>query len=164
MHGEVDLAGVHEGPEVKAVLGFRGHPVGVEPYEQVDGFHEGLIGQLRQRQPPGGAPEPAGVGFGAEDRDPPILLPVRLEPLENRLRVMEDGRSRIHRDRSIWTDLGVMPPAAARPARYRHVLAENPPEAGIGEDALALGRRRPPGCRRDVERETDRGGAHWYPV
>src|SRR5712691_12633338 len=104
MYREIDLALVHEGPEVEAVCGFGGHPLGIQPHQLVDGFYERTVRQLWQGQPSGGAPESVGVGFGAEDRDSPILLPIRLEPFENRRRVVEDGRAGVHRDRSVWTD------------------------------------------------------------
>src|SRR5438445_23983 len=50
-HGEVDLARVHERPEVEAVLDLDWHPVGVQTHDEVDGLDEGRFRELGQRQP-----------------------------------------------------------------------------------------------------------------
>jgi hypothetical protein len=84
-------------------------------------------------------------------------MPVRLHPLEDLLRVVQDGGSRVHQDRAVRNDLAVMPADALGPGDRHHVVGEVLAEPGGSEDlgpAFDRNRRRILG-----DAEVELGGA-----
>src|SRR5882762_8016713 len=100
------------------------------------------------------------MGVRAEYGDPSILLAVRLEALEDRLRVVEDRDSGIQLQRAIRTKLGVMPAPLAVPAHSNHVLAEKLPEARIRQQPVPRRSRCALGGRSGLEIDSGGVGAH----
>ena len=90
-------------------------------------------------------------------------MPVRLETLEDLLRVVQDGGRRVHLQRAVLLDAPVRPAGLLRVRDAGHVFGEHGAELRRGEGGLALGvgdgRVRP----RDLEEVGGRGcceGAH----
>ena len=69
-------------------------------------------------------------------------MPVRLEPFEDGLPVMEHGGGRLKRQPLAGADLQRMPAVPRISARRSHVIGEVATEAGRGEDGCAILLRR----------------------
>src|SRR6266566_6454166 len=151
MDREAHLAGIHERAQIEAVLRSRRHPLGVNAQQPLDRLDEDTIGKLRQGEPSGRSAEADRMRVRTEYGDPSILLAVRLEALEDRLRVVEDRDPGIQLQRSIGTKLSVMPAPLAVPADSNQVLGEKLPEAGIGQQPLPRRGRRSLGGRSGPE-------------
>ena len=124
---------------------------GVDPsLESLEG--EGVLGNLRHRHAIGGVLEAARIGVGAEQVHAAVVTLVGLQALKNFLGVVQDGAGRIDLEVGACLDLGLVPAALGLiVADDRHVIGEDPPEAGVHQpgDAVLLGRWG--GCGLDVE-------------
>ena len=69
----------------------------------------------------------------------PSAHAVRLEPLEDLLGVVQHGAGRVHRDGRPRLDARVVPALAVGVADRDHVVGEDPPEPGFGQQRVALG-------------------------
>src|SRR5258707_4006607 len=101
MDREAHLARVHERPQIEAVLRSGRHPLAINAQQPLDGLDEESIGKLRQGEPPGRPAEARRMRVRAEYGNPPLLLAVRLQALEDRLRVVKDRDSGIQLQRAI---------------------------------------------------------------
>src|SRR5690606_30646055 len=80
---------------------------------------------------------------GTEGPDRAVAVSIRLEALEDLLRVVEDRGRRVERERPVGPEDRVVPTALRRPAGGDHVVGEELAEAGVGEDLPpTLGGRR----------------------
>ena len=144
-HGGSD----HEGPQVQALLGARRHPVLVVRDQQLDRLHERVVRQFRHRHPGRRAPEPRGIGVRPERDNRARLLPVRLQPFEDLLAVVQDGGRGVEHERAVRLELAVVPALIGRPAQRDHVVGKYLPETGRLEQTGP-----------DVVRDTTLGGVH----
>ncbi len=71
-----------------------------------------------------------GIGIGAEQIHAAVFTHIGLEPFENLLRVMQDGRCGIEREIRAGFDARAMPAVGLIVADDGHVIGENPAEAG----------------------------------
>jgi hypothetical protein len=111
---------------------------------------------MNRYSPAGRALEAEGVLLGAEGGDGPVGLAVRLEALEDLLRVVQDHGGRIEGERRVRHELAVVPAAALGPLDRHHVVGEVAAEPRVGQDRVALrgGERAGGGL------ELDRGRRH----
>ena len=109
------------------------------------------FGQLRHRHAVGRTLEAPCIGVGAEQVHAAVVALVGLEAFKNLLRVMQHGQRRIEREIGAGFDPRVMPALRLVVADDRHVIGENPAEAGIHQlcRAVLLGGRTSRGL--DVE-------------
>ena len=134
-HPEEGLGGEHERPHVEALLARRlRHPALVGADQGVDGGHEVLDREHRQRQPLRGADHPGRVLLRAEGPDRAVRVAVGLHALEDLLRVVQDGGRGVQRERGVRRDAGVVPALLGGPLGDEHVVGEVPAEAGGRED------------------------------
>jgi len=82
---------------------------------------------------------------------------VRLEALEDLLRVVQHRGRRLELDRAVGRDARAVPSALLRPADVDHVVGEVLAEAGLGEDVGVLGCR--PGFLVRLYHELEGGGS-----
>ncbi len=82
--------------------------------------------------------EPARIFFRAEQRDAVIRLLVGFHPFENFLRVMQDGRGRIERNRLSRADARIEPPFSFGIIDHDHVIGKQRPETGIDQSRVAV--------------------------
>ncbi len=80
-----------------------------------------------------------GVGLRSERPHRAVLVAEGLEPLEDLLRVVQDGSRRVELERTVRHDLAVVPALVRGPGRDDHVVGELLAEAGIRQDRLAVG-------------------------
>ena len=137
LHAEEDLVGEHERPDVEAAVAVR-DPGAVDLHELVDSLEEHVLRQDRHGEALGRLLEAAGILQRAEQRRAAVGGAVGLQPLEDLLRVVQDRRGRIHRDRRARLDLGVIPALGLMIADGDHVVGEDPAEARILEQFRAL--------------------------
>ena len=158
---EAAVGGDHERPQVEAVPLLRRNPVPVLRHEQVDCADERRLGQFRHGHPARRPVEPCRVRLRAERHDRAARLPVRLQALENLLRVVEHRGGGFERDRAVRLKLAVMPAPVIRPADRHHVVGEDLAEPGICQQPLPISsRNRAAG---GTERKVDlsvRAGSH----
>jgi hypothetical protein len=132
------------------------HPGAVDAHELFDRVDEHGLGQRRHRQALGRIVEAPCVGVGAEQVHAAVVALVGLEALENLLRVMQDGRGRIEREILAGFDARVVPALGLIVADDRHVIGEDPAEAGIHQPCRALRLRLRMGRGPDLEFQTHR--------
>ncbi len=152
-HTEEDLAGVGERPQVEAAVLTLGDPLPVDRDDLVQRLEEDLLRQLRHRHPLSGLGEARGVRLRAEHRDTAVGQRVRLQTLEDLLRVVQHGAGRIHRDRRARLDAGLIPPLAVGVTHGDHVVREDPAESGVRQHRGTLGVRHGRLMRTDLEIE-----------
>ena len=109
--------------------------------QQVDGLDKRLLRQLRKRQSPRGAAKASGVRVWPEHGHASVRLTECLQSLEHSLCVVKERGTGIELEGRVSLQLGVVPPILGVPPHRDHVLGEDPAEARIREQAVALLRR-----------------------
>ncbi len=154
-HAEELLAGDHEGAQVEAALvglaAGRGYPGVVLGQQRLERADEVLVGELRQGQAAGAAPEALGVLLGAEGPDGAVGMPVGLDALEDLLGVVQHGGGGVQGQGAVGTHLAAVPAGVQGPAHMGHVVGEVLAETGVGEDLLADGVGRGGGVGKQFE-------------
>ena len=140
-HTEEPLGGDHERTQVQArLIGFRlrrRNPGLVDGDQRLERIDEVLLRQLRQREAFGRPIDARGIALGTEGPDRTIGVTVRLETLEDLLRVVQHSRRRIEHQRPVRLDLVRLPAVIDRVSDVRHMIGEVLAEAGILLDVLA---------------------------
>ena len=153
LHAEEDLVREHEGADVEAAVALR-DPRPVDLDELVDRLEEHLFRQDGHGEPLGRLLEATGILQRAEQRRAAIGRAIGLQPLEDFLGVVQDGRGGVHRDRRARFDPRIVPAFGLVVPDGHHMVGENAAEARILEQLRALvgGKRRRVGDVRELKR------------
>ena len=136
-HLQHGLRREHQRAQVERLPVAARHPALVGAHERVDGLEEALLGQLGHRHAARRAVEARGVRGRAEDAHAAVREPVRLEALEDGLRVVEHRRRREQLDRPVRPQLAASPALAGDVVDLHHVLAAEGAEAGVLDQLCA---------------------------
>ena len=79
-----------------------------------------------------------GVPVGTESPDSAILVPIRLEALEDLLGIVQHGSRRVQSERPVGHDCRVVPAISGRPGGDCHVVGEVHAESRIGQNCVAF--------------------------
>ena len=141
-HAEERLAGDDRRPDVERGAHARGHPVLL----QADQVHQRLEAELRvdlrDAEATGREVHPLDVLLGAEEPHPPVRAAERLQPVEDRLGVVEHGRGRVQAERPVGLDPGIVPALLLLEVGDEHVVREDgaEPELLVPRLGLLVGR------------------------
>ena len=139
-NSEEGVDGDDGGPDVERGARLPRHPVRFEAQE----FFQALEGQVgihgRDAQALGRSVEPIDVGPRPEELDLALGIPIRLEPFEDRLAVMEHHGRRFHGDGCVRLDPRVVPAPVRVVIHIEHMVGEDgaEPEAGFVRLRLEL--------------------------
>ncbi len=142
-HAQAGLGAEHGRADVKRA-GIFGNPLALAIDQSLDAFDKSLFGVGRHRHARSRVHHAPGVHAGAEQNRRAIPGLVRLQPLENGLRVMQDDGGGVKIDRVPGLDAPALPLAIAIPGavpQRRGVASEFQPR---GVEVGARGRVREP--------------------
>ena len=142
MHAQGALSGEHDWTQVQGFFtAGRWHPCRIGVHQQADCLKEGLLGQLRHCNAVSRALEATSVLLRAESNNGAIRHAICLQALKNCLPVMQDRRRRLHLNRTVCLQLGVMPALVCGPVNSDHVVGEVLTKTRVGQNLLTLGIR-----------------------
>ena len=132
---QVHVPGDHQRAQVqRGLAACRWHPLVVDGDQLLQGLEEQVLRQRGHAQALGGARHALGVLLRAEGRDAAVRLAVGLDALEDGLAVVEDHAGRVHGQRAIGLDAGVVPADLLVVVDEDHVVGEVDAEARALED------------------------------
>ena len=141
MNAQPHIGGDAERTDIQRCTVRMGHPIPVDVHQRLDGLDEVLRRDVGHAQTVGGIVEPVGVAVRAEQLHAAIGGAVGLHALKNFLRVVEHRGGRVHGQRAVGDDAGIMPALACGVVHEEHMVGENFAETQLAF-VLRLGFRR----------------------
>ncbi len=125
MHAQHHVGRDDGRPQVERRARLARHPVRIHADQRVEGCAHDVDRHLRHAHDLRGAVEALRVAIGAEQPDLPVIAAERLEPVEDRLAVVQHRGRGIEAERPVGFDAGVEPAAAFLVVHQEHVVGQH---------------------------------------
>ncbi len=142
-HAEEGLVGDDRGPHVERGPDRRRHPVLLHSDQGHQRLQRELGIERRDAETARGLDQPRDVLLRPEEPDLAVARAERLEPVEDRLGVVEHRRRRVHRERPVRLDPRIVPALLFLEVHHEHVIGEDGSERELAVLRLRLLHRRP---------------------
>ena len=123
--------------QIERGAGLVRHPIGIDRDQGIEALADDVDGQFGHAHDLRRAVEAFGMALGAEQADLPVIATEGLQPIEDRLAVVQHRGGGVERQRAIGNDSRVEPALPRFIIHQEHVVGED-----LAEGKLVIGRLR----------------------